>query len=273
MTSTVPKTTLTVPGVSLARVIASESVKFRSLRSTIALLIGAVILIVGAGPAMVTLVAEPMAAADWNPGRDPFSPHDPAAAVLYGVLFAQLPIGVLGVLIASSEYGTGMIRATLAAVPTRLPVLWAKVTVTGLVSFVLMLAATIAAYLIGQGIFASAGVELDLSDPDVLRALVGAPLYLAGVGVLAVTLGFLLRNTAVAISTFFIFMFFLSPLLGLLLPGDIGYTVASYLLGRRPVVHRRDAPNRAAVALGRARSVRRLLGGHGLRRGVRPDSA
>lgn len=164
MTSTVPKTTLTVPGVSLARVIASESVKFRSLRSTIALLIGAVILIVGAGPAMVTLVAEPMAAADWNPGRDPFSPHDPAAAVLYGVLFAQLPIGVLGVLIASSEYGTGMIRATLAAVPTRLPVLWAKVTVTGLVSFVLMLAATIAAYLIGQGIFASAGVELDLSD-------------------------------------------------------------------------------------------------------------
>lgn len=201
MNSTVPKAALDVPGVSRVHVIASESIKLRSLRSTTALLVGAVILIVVAGAAMAMLVAEPMAAGDWDPGRDPFSPHDPASAVLYGVLFAQLLIGVLGVLIASSEYGTGMIRATLAAVPTRLPVLWAKVAVTVVVSFALMLAATIAAYLIGQGIFASAGIELDPSDPDLLRALIGAPLYLAGAGVLAVTLGFLVRNTAVAIST------------------------------------------------------------------------
>lgn len=232
-------TSLPVPGVSLSRVIGSEWIKLRSLRSTVAILLGVVVVIVGAGSAMTLLIAEPMAAGTWDPGGDPFSPHDPTAAMLYGVQFAQLLIGVLGVTIASSEYGTGMIHATLTAVPTRLPVLWAKISVVGLVTFALTLVAVMVTFWIAGMILSGAGIELSFAggggggqpgNLGLVRAiLVGAPLYLAGVGILAITLGFLLRNTAAAVAVFFVVMFFLSPLLGLLLPGGIGRAFASYL--------------------------------------------
>ena len=226
---------LGVPGVSLPRVMASEWVKLRSLRSSIVVLIASSVLVVGAGVLTAAAVAGSMADRSWDPGGDPFSPHDATAAVLYGVQFAQLLIGLLGVLVASSEYGTGMIRATLAAVPTRLPVLWAKLVVIAAVSFVTMLSASAAAFGIGRVFLNNAGVQLALSDgpsgsPAVLRAVFfGAPLYLCGVAILAITLGFLLRNTAAAIAMFYVVMFFLAPLLGLLLPGDLGHTLASFL--------------------------------------------
>jgi ABC-2 type transport system permease protein len=67
-----------------------------------------------------------------------------ASASLLRLLFAQLVVGVVGVLAFSGEYGTGMIRATLAVVPSRLPVLWAKVIVlAGLVLPVIMLCAVV----------------------------------------------------------------------------------------------------------------------------------
>lgn len=228
-------TSLQVPGVSLPRVMASEWIKLRSLRSSTAALIASIVIVTGAGIVTAAAIAGSMADGSWDPGGDPFAPHDATAAVLYGVQFAQLLIGVLGVLVASSEYGTGMIRSTLAAVPTRLPVLWAKVAVTAAVSFVVASAASAAAYWIGRTFLTDAGVQLALSDgpsgsPAVLRAVFfGAPLYLCGVAILAIALGFLMRNTAAAIATFFVVMFFLAPLLGLLLPGDLGHTVASYL--------------------------------------------
>ena len=66
------------------------------------------------------------------------------SASLLGVLFAQLVLGVVGVLAFSGEYGTGMIRATLAVVPSRLPVLWAKLIVlAGLVLPVTLLCAVV----------------------------------------------------------------------------------------------------------------------------------
>ena len=83
------------------------------------------------------------------------------------------PIGVLGVLVISSEYSTGMIRTTLTAVPQRIRVLTAKVAVFAGVALAVALVACFAAFGIGQAIFASKDASVSLGDPGVLRAVVG----------------------------------------------------------------------------------------------------
>ena len=89
---------------------------------------------------------------------------------------AQLVIGVLGVLLITGEYATGMVRATFAAVPKRLPVLWAKALVYGLVTAALMIPAVLIAFLIGQAILSRHHINAAFSDPGVARALFGAAL-------------------------------------------------------------------------------------------------
>ena len=112
-------------------------------------------------------------------------------------------LGVLGVLVISSEYATGMIRTTLTAVPRRITMLTSKVLVFAVVAAVSALVASFAAFGIGQSIFASKGAGVSLSDGDVLRAVLGAAVYLTGVGLLGVALGTILRRTAGAIATLF----------------------------------------------------------------------
>src|SRR5690606_38014888 len=85
---------LRIPGVSLSRVMASEWIKLRSLQSSTVALIASIVIVVGAGIVTAAAVAGSMADGSWDPGGDPFSPHDATAAVLYGVQFAQLLIGV-----------------------------------------------------------------------------------------------------------------------------------------------------------------------------------
>jgi ABC-2 type transport system permease protein len=120
---------------------------------------------------------------------------------LAGYHLAQLAVGVLGVLLITGEYATGMIRATFAAVPHRLPVLWAKALLFAAVTFLLMLAAAFLAFVGGQHFLGTHGTTL--GAPHVTRAIVGAAGYLTLIGVLAVALGFLVRSTAGGIATLF----------------------------------------------------------------------
>jgi ABC-2 type transport system permease protein len=110
---------------------------------------------------------------------------------------------VLGVLVISSEYTTGMIRTTFGAVPRRPLVLFAKAVTFTVVAFVVATAACFAAFLIGQSILTAKHANVTLSDPGVLRAVVGAGTYLTLVGLLGLGLGTLLRRTAGAIATLF----------------------------------------------------------------------
>jgi hypothetical protein len=103
-------------------------------------------------------------------------------------------IGVLGVLVVSGEYGTGMIRATFSAVPTRTPVLWAKLVIFAVVSFVVGTASSFAAFLGGQAFLSPQHIETTLSAPGVFRAVFGVGLYLTVVGMLGVALGWLIRH-------------------------------------------------------------------------------
>lgn len=210
--------------VTQSRVIRSEWTKLRSLRSTVLSLLAAVIFIIG-----FSVLVPSVTVAHWPP-RDPqdLIGFDPTTRSLAGIFLAQLAVGVLGVLLISGEYATGMIRATLAAVPRRLPVLWAKAVVYAAITLVLTVPAVLGAFLIGQSIFTSKHLQTDLSQPHVARAVVGAALYLTVTGVLGLALGALLRNTAAAISTLFGLLFVL-PILVRFLPSSYADPINKYL--------------------------------------------
>lgn len=212
--------------VSQWRVITSEWIKLRSLRSSRYTLLAAVAVIIGFAllAASVTsgLVEDPDA------GRREMPPIDATTISLAGVVLAQMIIGTLGVLMIAGEYSTGMIRSSLSAVPRRLPVLWGKVIVLSGVTLTLMLLAIFTAFLAAQPIMASAQ-RMTLSDDGVLRALVGAAVYLVGIGVLGITLGALLRNTAGAITSLFALLLVVPGLIGLVLPQSWTDAVTPYL--------------------------------------------
>jgi ABC-2 type transport system permease protein len=188
--------------VSQARVVRSEWTKLRSLPSTAWSLLTTVVLIVGFG-AVYALVRVT------RPPREPasVSAFDPTAISLTGVQLAQLAIGVLGVLLITGEYSSGMIRSSLTAVPGRLPVLWGKAIVYALTTFTLCLPATFAAFLVGQSILSAEHLDTTFGQPGVVRAVLGSALYLTAVGLLGLGLGALLRNTAAAISSLFGLLF------------------------------------------------------------------
>jgi ABC-2 type transport system permease protein len=143
-----------------------------------------------------------------------FSPID---ATLAGYHLAQLAIGVLGVLLVTGEYATGMIRATFGAVPGRLPVLWAKAALHAVVTFVLMLGGGSAAFVGGQQLLGSHGATL--SSDGAVVAIVGVAGYLALIGIFSVAVGFIIRSTAGGVATLFGLLLVL-PTLGLLLPAN-----------------------------------------------------
>ncbi|MGF7238280.1 MAG: ABC transporter permease [Frankia sp.] len=212
------------PRVTQARVVRSEWTKLRSLRSTLFTLLAAVIFVVGLG-----ILISWGRASHWNQeGPGDRLGFDPTNTSLAGTYLAQLAIGVLGVLAFSGEYATGMIRATLGAVPKRLPVLWAKAGVFAVVTFVLMTVAAFVAFLGGQAMLSSKHIQTTLSHPGVLTAVIGAGLYLTVVGLLGVALGALLRSTAGGIATLFGILLVL-PLIVHFLPSNWSRHIDKYL--------------------------------------------
>jgi len=208
--------------VTQSRVVRSEWTKLHSLRSSRITLLVAVGLLVGLG-LLIPLVS----VSNWEPGT-PTAGYDAVSRSLGGIYLAQLAFGVLGVLLMTGEYTTGMIRATFAAVPKRLPVLWGKLTVFLAVTVVLGTISCVVAFLGGQAIFASKHVGASFSDPHVTRAVLGAGLFLAAVGALGVGLGALLRNTAAAIATI-TGLLFIAPVVVSVLPQSWQDSIGPYL--------------------------------------------
>jgi hypothetical protein len=152
-----------------------------------------------------------------------FSPVD---GTLGGYYLAQMAVGVLGVLLVTGEYATGMVRATFAAVPRRLPVLWAKAVLFALVTFTLMLLAAVVAFVGGQHFLGEHGTTL--SGDGVIRGIVGVAGYLTVVAVLAVAAGFIIRSTAGGVATM-CGLLLVAPTAGLLLPASWREHLLPYL--------------------------------------------
>ncbi|WP_143765464.1 ABC transporter permease [Catenulispora acidiphila] len=218
--------------VSLRRAIASEWIKFRTLRSTWAVL----------GVAMVAMVAIGLIVA-YNTRHltSNLQANDIApSSTLQGYYLGQLLIGALGVLFVSGEYSTGMIRATLAAVPRRIPVIWAKLAVFVGVVATSMIVMSFVAFLAAQGLLSHYRPGYSLSDPGVLRVVLGTGVYLTLIGVVGGILAWIVRSTPGAL-TAFVGVVLVVPVLfedtlgnwgknvGKFLPGSAGGAFASSL--------------------------------------------
>ncbi|MDF3298852.1 ABC transporter permease [Streptomyces tropicalis] len=207
------------------RVLRSEWAKLWSLRSTWITLGLGLLFLVAFG-----LIASARFKSGIGSGRmdRDFARSTAVSLSLFGTNFAQLALGVLGVLITAGEYSTGMIRSTLAAVPRRLPVLWSKALVYGLVVLVVGTLGAFTAFLFGSRIVAGTSAALTFSHPGVLRSLFGAGLYLALVAVIGTALGALLRSVAGGISVL-VAALMLVPGLVSLLPSSWQDDISPYL--------------------------------------------
>lgn len=215
--------------VTLPRVIRSEWIKLRSVHSTI-IALGLTAAAVIATGVLVSMLSNgaPIAA-------EGETIYDPAGNSLFGATLAQLVLGIMGALVITSEYSTGLIRTTLTAVPRRLPVLWAKVIVLSAAAFATMVVSLSVAFFVGQAVYSGGGPSASLSDPGVLRALLAAAFFPTAIAVMGVAFGALLRHTASAIGILVAILFVVPVLFETLggvwgraseyLPGEAGQTM------------------------------------------------
>jgi ABC-type transport system involved in multi-copper enzyme maturation permease subunit len=192
----------------------SEWTKIRSLRSTSWTLLVTAVLTIGLG-ALFSLGRTSGRAA----GRDAITASFNAAGFAFNALFlSQLAIGVLGVLIITAEYSSGMIRTSFTAVPQRGSLLAVKASVFGLVTFVVSVLTTFVTFFASQAILNRGTLNLGVSitSPHALRIVIGAALYLTVCALLGVALGALLRSTAAAITALAGLLFILPILMNFL---------------------------------------------------------
>ena len=212
--------------VTARRVLRAEWAKLWSLRSTWITLALALVFVVAFG--LIACAHYKSRITEGGRMDRDFADATAVDLALFGTNFGQLALGVLGVLVTAGEYSTGMIRSTLAAVPRRLPVLWSKAAVYGLVALLVATAGVVTAFLVGSGIVSGTPAALSVSDAGVVRSLLGAGLYLALVGVIGTALGALLRSVAGGISVL-VASLMLIPGLVSLLPTSWQDDISPYL--------------------------------------------
>jgi ABC-type transport system involved in multi-copper enzyme maturation permease subunit len=208
------------------RVVRSEWAKLWSLRSTW-ITLGLGLLFMLAFGTIGVLRYKSMTTSG-QPMDPDFASATAISLALFGVPFSMIALGVLGVLTTAGEYSTGMIRSTLAAVPKRLPVLWSKAAVYGVIAFVVGAIGAVIAFAISSAVLSGTSKAMTFSDSGVLRSLLGVGVYLALVGVIGVALGALLRSTAGGISAL-VGSFLLVPGLMSLLPKSWRDDLTPYL--------------------------------------------
>jgi len=192
----------------------SEFTKIRSVRSTYWTLLMLLAVSVGIGAAISAL-----SASGWSntppADRTPLDATQLSIAAL--LILGQLVIVVLGALVLTSEYSTGMIRTSLIAMPRRIVIYVAKAVAFAAVALAVSLATAFIAFFLGQSLLASTHQSATLAGHDVLRALVGSALYITLCGLFTFAAAAIIRNTAGTI-TAMIGLLFVLPVLVNLLP-------------------------------------------------------
>jgi ABC-2 type transport system permease protein len=220
------------------RLMAGEWTKLRTVRSTVWSFVALIVVSIG-----LTVLIISVTVATWNDanGKNGGNAHtnliaDPVATIFSsGLALGQLAMCVLGVMVATSEYSTGMIRSTLLASPHRLRMLAAKALAFVIPVFIVGEILGFTCFAIGATILKS-HVSVSLSGPYVLRSVIGVGLYLGLLGLFAMAIGQIIRHTAGAITATIALVIVIDPLSGLL-PDSWGQHVSGYL------------PNNAGVLL------------------------
>ena len=213
--------TAAVSPAGFGATVRSEWSKLWSVRSTWWTLVALVVL--GAG--LTTLMC--WGNADWlaSDGAD----ESPGSFITWGMMIAQVCAVIIGVLAVTSEYGTGMIRTTLAATPSRGRVLAAKALVVTGVMFVVGTLTALLGYLGGNYFLDREGIGLAL-EGDVARAMYGSGLFMAGLALFSLAIGFIVRHTAAAISIVLGLVFVVGNMV-LLIPGELGELITKVMPG------------------------------------------
>lgn len=201
----------------------AEWTKLRSVRSTTWTLLATAGIAIGFG----ALVGVSQMASWDNLDRAEQLRFDPTFFSLSGLWLAQLAVGVLGVLLVTSEYATGQIRATLGATPQRGTVVAAKATSFTGVVLAAGLVSSFGAFFVGQAIFAAKDLGVSITGPGVVRAVAGGALYLTAVGLLGLGLGTILRRTAGAVAAL-VGVLVLAPLVGGFLPASFQESIGKF---------------------------------------------
>lgn len=202
ITSTAPRTTVpSTAHVTFFGVLKAEWIKFFSVRSSIWVMAVSVVVMVGFALLMAVGMSFGADVAVQESGEP--LPLDSTVGIMvatFGYSIGQIVFVVLGVMRISGEYSTGQIRSTLAAVPTRLPVLAAKALVVGIASFVVGALTTAITILVTTPILEPHGIAIDLSLAQAQRAVLGVPLYLCAMALFSLAVGAMLRHTAAGIA-------------------------------------------------------------------------
>lgn len=224
-------------------VVRAEWTKFRSIRSSYWTLLSAAGLTIAVGLAFLTIIP------DLNEGA---TSADPAREGWWyeGLHVGILAVMILGVLMASTEYATGTVRAMLAAVPSRLRVAAAKAVMIAAVTAVTGAIQAVAVFVAAQPILAEHGLDVPLTDPDAWRGVAMATLAMVLAGLFGLGVGLLVRHTAGAIGTVVGTMFVLG-LLGAVLPAS--WEVGKFLPG--DTLYAMFTPDDSRLAPGAAAAV------------------
>jgi ABC-2 type transport system permease protein len=213
--------------LSFGGLLRSEWIKLRTLRSTIWCYAIIVAITIGLG----LLIASAIQSSTINPS----SPGNEAIVQVatLGIAFSQLVAAVLGALLITGEYGTGMIRSTLTAVPKRLPALAAKAIVLAVTTFALGLVSIVVTALVATPILTAKNIPVDLADGKVWFAIVGGAGYLALIALLALAVGTIVRNSAGGISAA-LGLVFVAPIVFQIIAGITQATWAINVLALLP---------------------------------------
>jgi ABC-2 type transport system permease protein len=188
-------------------VLQSEWTKIRSVRSTVWTLALAFLVTVAVG-AVISLVFNNTFNSLTTANQLTF---DPTSTSFFGMTLGQLALIVFGVLVISSEYSSGMIRTSLAAVPQRGAFYLAKVAVAGALAAVVGEATGFVTFFLGQALLGSHKARI--SDPGVLRAVFGAGLYMTLLVLFCVGTAAMLRSPTLGLGVLMPFFFLVSPIL------------------------------------------------------------
>ncbi|MGW7296237.1 ABC transporter permease [Streptomyces xiamenensis] len=190
-----------------ARVLRSEWTKIRSVGSTVWTLTAAVLVTVALGMLLSLVVRNTFT--DLS-ARDQLT-FDPTLTSFAGMILGQLAMIAFGILVVSNEYSTGMIRASLAAVPRRGVFMAAKLAVATVLALVVGMITSFAAFFTGQAVLGQ--YRTTLGAHDVLRAVIGGGLYMGLIALFAMGVTWILRSPMLSFGILIPFFFMISSIL------------------------------------------------------------
>ncbi|WP_282693253.1 ABC transporter permease [Streptomyces sp. CC208A] len=188
-------------------VLQSEWTKIRTVSSTVWTLASALIVTVAMGAAISALLRSTF---------DDLSPleratFDPTFVSFSGMILGQLAMVVFGVLVVGTEYSSGMIRTSLAAVPQRATFLFSKIAVAGVLALLVGLATSFLAFFLGQALLGEH--RTTIGADNVLRAVVGGGLYMGLIAVFSMGVATMLRSSMLSLGILVPFFFLISQIL------------------------------------------------------------